>query len=465
MDSRLALALGAGRVLRWLSRHLGAGGGTVLPGRVMLSLCPDALVRLARLAREGIILITGTNGKTTTSRMVAAVLRRAGLQVVSNSAGANLEAGVATALLDLPRKAHRGPTVAVLEVDEFSTPRVAAQVRPRRIVVHNFFRDQLDRYGELDTVAAVVGKALQALPLESIALLNADDPLVAHLAACCPSPPWFYGLHDLRLAEGVGQHASDARYCLACGAKLEYSACYFSHIGLYSCLRCGARRPRPQVEAERVVAYRWEGSEVSLRTPRGCFSLKVPLAGLYNVYNALAAAAVALSLGIAPQVVQEALAHFRPAFGRGERIRVGDKWLHLLLVKNPTGFNQVLHLLCREAPPSGLHLLILINDRIADGRDISWLWDVDFEGLEGKVARATVSGTRAWDMALRLKYAQIGMEGLQVEEDPAVALRAALEKVPSGGTLWVLPTYTALLDLRKHLAWQGYTLEFWREEG
>jgi UDP-N-acetylmuramyl tripeptide synthase len=290
-------------------------------------------------------------------------------------------------------------------------------------------------------VAATVASALRRLPAHSRVLLNADDPLVASLADAAPSPPLFYGIQDAAIADGSGQHASDAKDCLRCGTEFNYTARYFGHIGQYACPSCGYTRPAPQVYADRLVPRQLEGTLAHVVTPVADFSARLTVPGLYNVYNALAATAAATELGVPAEVIDAALASFRAAFGRGERVRVRDKELALFLVKNPAGFNQVIRLILQAGRPA--HLLILINDNDADGRDISWLWDVDFELLRDHTARAVVSGIRAADMSLRLKYADFDM---------------AL-----GGTLYVLPTYTALLSLRDYLTKHGLVGAFWQE--
>ena len=463
IDLRLRLAIESGRLVRWLSQALGTGGGTVMPGEVTSRLDPQAMRKLASLASQGVIVVTGTNGKTTTARMLSAICHRIGWQVVSNGAGANMASGVTTALLDLPRLAGHGNTIAIIEVDEAWTPSVSAQLRPRRLIVHNFFRDQLDRYGELDAVTDRVAQALQALPVGSRAILNADDPTVASLTRDCAQSPLFYGIEDHCLAGETGLYAADATDCRRCSTAFEYTKRYFSHLGIYVCPQCGEARPTPQVFADRVVPCQEGSFEVHIGSPSAELEVHLPLPGLYDVYNALAAAATALSLGIPSLVVAETLSEFRAVFGRGERILLGDHELHLFLVKNPVSFNQVIRLITQATSTQEAHLLILVNDNDADGHDISWLWDVDFELLSDRAVSIIASGTRALEVALRLKYAGIDQARVTITPKPVQALEAAMVQLPAGSSLYLLPTYTALLTLHNHLARSGHVPAFWQE--
>jgi lipid II isoglutaminyl synthase (glutamine-hydrolysing) len=441
------LARPLARLIRAASRRLGRTGGTTAPGRLLLRLSPKALRRMAHDLDEGSLLVSATNGKTTTAAMLAACLERAGRPVVHNRAGSNMAWGVATALLDADRGAGQ---LGLLEVDEAWLPSVAEQVRPRLLLLSNLFRDQLDRYGELELLADRWADLVQRLDGQSRFVLNADDPLVADLGRGREGVTYF-GVEDDSQALPDMQHAADSKHCRNCGHAYVYEAIYLGHMGRYRCPNCGRRRPQPQVAATRVELDGMTGSRVELRTPQGPLSLSLPLPGLYNVYNAVAAAATALELGVPLATVGEALEGFSGAFGRVETIAIGERQVSILLVKNPAGANEVLRTLTLEDGP--LDLWLALNDRIADGRDVSWIWDADFEVLAGRVRRATCSGTRAEEMALRLKYAGIDAE-LVVERDLERSLDAAVASA-AGERLYALPTYTALLELRDLLARRG----------
>jgi lipid II isoglutaminyl synthase (glutamine-hydrolysing) len=436
------------RLLARLLRALGRSGGTTLPGRLLLRLSPGSLERMAGELDRGAVLVSATNGKTTTAAMVAAAMERAGRRIVHNRAGSNMAWGVATALLDARR--GRGQ-LGLFEVDEAWLPRVARAVRPGTYLLANLFRDQLDRYGELELLADRWAELVaEEADRGARFVLNADDPLVADLGRGREKVVYF-GLEDDSQALPELQHAADSKHCRNCGHAYEYEAVYLGHMGRYRCPNCGRERLRPQVAARRVVLEGMTGSRLELATPEGAVALRLRLPGLYNVYNALAAAATALSLGVALDTVRNALEDFSGAFGRVETIPVAGRDVSILLVKNPAGANEVLRTL--TLGDGALDLWLALNDRTADGRDVSWIWDADFELLAGRVRRATCSGTRAEEMALRLKYAGVEAE-LAVERDITAALDSAVA-ASDGGPLYALPTYTALLELRDVLARRG----------
>jgi lipid II isoglutaminyl synthase (glutamine-hydrolysing) len=396
---------------------------------------------------EGSVLVSATNGKTTTAAMIASGLERTGRRVVHNRAGSNMAWGVATALLDAGRTPGQ---LGLFEVDEAWLGSVAADVEPRLVLLANLFRDQLDRYGELELLADRWADVVAGLDGRAGFVLNADDPLVADLGRGRQGVTYF-GLADDSQALPAMQHAADSKHCRNCGHPYEYDAIYLGHLGRYHCPNCGRRRPDPDVVARHVELKGMSGSSLELETPAGRLELDLPLPGLYNVYNAIAAAATLLRLDVPLSEVGDALERFGGAFGRVETIPIGGRRLSILLVKNPAGANEVLRTLTLEE--GELDLWFALNDRIADGRDISWIWDADFEVLAGRVRRATCSGTRAEEMALRLKYAGIGAP-IEVERDLGVSLDRAVATA-AGERLYALPTYTALLELRDLLARRG----------
>jgi lipid II isoglutaminyl synthase (glutamine-hydrolysing) len=449
----LARAIGAA------SRRSGRGGGTTLPGRVLLRMEPEAIAKLGAGLPGGATIVSATNGKTTTAGMIAAILAAEGRPPVHNRAGSNMTWGVATALLE-----QRGAE-GLFEVDEAWLPRVAQQLHPRLIVLGNLFRDQLDRYGEMEALAEEWAKAVAAAPAGTGLALNADDPLIADLGRDTDTEipregTLYFGIDDHSQALPELQHAFDAKHCRRCGHPYAYEVAFVGHLGHYSCPNCGAQRPRPDVAATRIELRGMEGSAATVRVPGGEIEVELPLPGLYNVYNALGAIAAALKLGVDAERVAAALGGMRAAFGRVETIPIGDGSVSILLIKNPAGANEVLRTLALEAKDAPIDLWIALNDRIADGRDVSWVWDADFELLADSVRRVTCAGTRAPEMALRLKYAGWPEDRIAVEPDIATSLDAAVAASP--GRLFALPTYTALLELRKLLADRGLAKEFWQ---
>jgi lipid II isoglutaminyl synthase (glutamine-hydrolysing) len=447
------------RALGAASRASGRGGGTTLPGRVLLRLEPEAIAALGAGLKRGTTIVSATNGKTTTAGMIAAILAGDGRHPVHNRAGSNMTWGVATALLE-----QRGEE-GLFEVDEAWLPRVAEQLDPALIVLGNLFRDQLDRYGEMEALADEWAKTVAARVGPTGFVLNADDPLIADLGRDPDGERrdgvLYFGIEDASQALPELQHAFDAKHCRRCGHPYAYARAFVGHLGHYSCPNCGAERPRPEVAATEIELRGMDGARVGVRTPQGELRLELPLPGLYNVYNALAALAAGLRLGVAPERIAAALGEMRAAFGRVETIEVGGVPVSILLIKNPAGANEVLRTLLLEGRESGpIDLWVALNDRIADGRDVSWIWDADFELLAAGVRRVVCAGTRAPEMALRLKYAGWPEEAIEVVPGIGASLDAAVAGAP--GRLFALPTYTALLELRKLLADRGLAKEFWR---
>lgn len=452
----LAIARTVGR----LSRRLGRGGGTSAPGKVLLRIRPEAIQEMAGRLPMGSLVISATNGKTTTARLVAACMGAEGWRVLGNPAGANLLSGVATALLDGTARRPR-PQVGLFEVDEFALPEVARRLRPRVLVLMNLFRDQLDRYGELEAIADAWAALVRDLPEDTVLVLNADDPAVAELGDGASRRVVYFGVDDPAAALPELPHAADSTRCRRCAAPLAYDRVVLGHMGDWRCTACDRRRPAPQVRATRVALEGTTGLDLELATPDGPVAAHVALPGMHNAYNATAAAAAAVALGIAPARIGPALASADAAFGRAERVRVDGREAVLLLAKNPAGANVTVQTVLLDPEP--LHLLVALNDRTADGHDVSWIWDVDYEPLLPRLERLTVTGDRAYDMALRFVYAGLPRERVTVLERPEAALDAAVAALPEGRTLYVLPTYTAMLGLREILVRRGAAEAFWHD--
>jgi lipid II isoglutaminyl synthase (glutamine-hydrolysing) len=446
--AKASLARGIGR----MSRATGRGGGTTLPGRVLLKLDPDAIDKLGGSFEHGCTLISATNGKTTTASMLATILQSAGRDPVHNRAGSNMTWGVATALLE--QKGDEG----LFEVDEAWLPEVAARLRPRTILLGNLFRDQLDRYGETEALADAWTEMANSLSEETAFVLNGDDPMIADIARSCGPATTTFGIDDPTQSVAELQHARDAKQCRACGTELVYERAFVGHLGHYSCPGCGLVRPAPDVSATEVRLLGMDGLEATISAGGETARLKLPLPGLYNLYNALAAIATARTLEVSLADAVAALSSMKAVFGRVERIEVGTTQLSILLVKNPAGANEVLRTLQLE--PGELTLWLALNDRIADGRDVSWIWDADFELLAERVGDFVCTGTRAAEMALRLKYAGWPEERLTVVRDIERSLEVVMEAGPE--KVFALPTYTALLELREFLSEKYSADHYWK---
>ena len=466
MADTLAPKLALARAVGALSRMRG-GGATSAPGKVLMRLAPGAIGALGGRLRRGSVLISATNGKTTTAAMAAAIFQSAGVKLVHNNAGANMAGGIATTLLSAAAPGGKlTGELGLFEVDEMWLAPLASQLQPRAILLGNLFRDQLDRYGELETIADQWQQIVQRSDAQLV--LNADDPLIADLGREHAGAIYF-GVQDDSLALAGIAHAADAKHCRRCGAPYTFDAIYLGHLGHYHCERCGRSRPAPAITAADVRLEGVRAAHFKLRTPAGEAVVSLALPGLYNVYNALAAVALASALEVSLENVVEGLQSTRAAFGRGETVTVSApgsagpparRQLHILLVKNPAGANEVLRTLMLE--PGEHDLLAVLNDRIADGRDVSWIWDADFELMAGRVRVITCSGTRAAELAARLKYAGIAPAGIHVQEDLALALDEAVSNRPvPDAPLYALPTYTAMLALRELLVARGEASSAW----
>ncbi|MDP2856740.1 MAG: Mur ligase family protein [Bacillota bacterium] len=446
-----------------LALRLSGRGGSTLPGRIARGISPHVLEELGRRHSRGNVVISGTNGKTTTAKMISVIVSKAGFRPAHNRTGANLIYGI---ISEFARQASlygaMPADIGLAEVDEATMPAVCRELRPEVAVVTNFFRDQLDRYGELETTVSLVRKGIQAMPEGAVAVLNADDPFAAGLAEGTQLRTIFFGIDDPSLGHEERAQVADIKRCPVCGSEYEYDAVYYAHLGSYRCPSCGRSRPDLHV---RLVSYEprgARGSRLGIVAPEGRLEVSLRIPGIYNAYNALAATACGLVLGVPLTIINEALEEFTSSFGRMELIEIGAKSAFIALVKNPTGFNEVIRTLLEGEERK--RLVIAINDRYADGRDVSWLWDVDFERLAGRqqsIDFVVASGIRAQDMAVRLKYAGLDQRLIRVTGDLGRAIRAGLDATPEGEVLYVLPTYTAMLEIRDVFRAMGYARPFW----
>ena len=454
------------RVLRLIKR-----GGTTLPGKLAFKLYPGILRSIA--SDYEIIMVTGTNGKTTTTRIIEEILKNNHVDYITNKSGANLLSGITTIFIEAVtltgKPKHR---VALIESDEAAFNQVTKHLQPRAVVVTNFFRDQLDRYGELYSTLNAVKSGLERINDSTTLILNADDSMCASLGRDTKKQVLYYGI-NAEAEAGNGSNTADintdAMFCINCKSKYEYSNHIYGHLGGFSCPNCGYRRPAANLECTSIKETGSSYTTINWKTtpPLGPeteeHTTRINLPGLYNVYNAMAAATCGLALNYGADTVIAAMQSFECGFGRMESITVGDKTIKLILVKNPTGFNQVLSFLTLENEQ--LNAAFLINDNLADGTDISWLWDVDFEQLNkvsDKIGYLYTSGVRGEDMAVRLKYSGIDIRKIRIIKDYQLLLDRALEQTPPGGVFHILPTYTAMLDIRNILKKKYNLKEFWK---
>jgi lipid II isoglutaminyl synthase (glutamine-hydrolysing) len=451
---RRTAAVWAGKATGALSRLSGRGGGTTLPGDVARAIDPTVLRKLTGDLTEGSIVITGTNGKTTTARLLTTIFEGMGNRVVSNRAGANLIFGAtAAALRSAGPDGRLRADWGVFEIDEASLPRAVEEIQPRIVIVLNLFRDQLDRYGELEKIAKTIEAALAAMPDGATAVLNADDPRVGEIGLGLERPPLWFGLEDDTVAARTLPHAADARTCPRCGASLVFTAVYLGHDGVYSCPNGDFERPSPGVAATEITLNGFDSVAMSIGETR----LELPVGGLYNAYNALAAFAAGTALGIDGQYMADRMRGFRAAFGRQEKMDFRGRRLVLVLSKNPSGFNETLRTAVDLA--GATDFILGLNDRKADGTDVSWIWDVDFEQMAGKAQVVIPAGNRAHDLAVRLKYA--GVEARAPQTEPGHALDDLVAVTPEGATTHILCTYTAMLDIRAELVRRGWAKPYW----
>ncbi len=465
-DPRLSAAIAAAKLTSFGIRRLGRGGGTAAPGLVADRIDPTLLSKIASRLSSGTIVVAGTNGKTTTSRMIADIFEASGNRVVHNRSGSNLVRGVAAAFADTASvSGHPGGDIGVIETDEAAFPEIVRLVKPKIVLLNNLFRDQLDRYGELDTIAKKWQSAISLLPADSTVVVNGDDPSLAMLTDGIVAKRITFGLDDQRHRLQSLPHAADSATCKRCGADLQYEALYVSHLGDWRCPSCGASRPKLDFSGRNVELNGVDSLSVTISIEQDALlDVEIGVPGLYNAYNTVAAVAVARSAGIEDQTIARSLANFRSAFGRIERVELRGRRLTLALVKNPVGFNEVIRMLTTATDGLTVPTLIAINDLHADGRDVSWLWDVDFELLAEGSAPLSTTGIRGPDMANRLKYAGVAEDRLKpLPQDLRAGLNAFVDSAPEGGAAYILPTYTAMLELRDILSGMGAVESFWRQ--
>ena len=456
LSFRAFLALILCKLLRAVSRLLHRGG-TAMPGRFAMKVCPDLLSRLSGGVKT--VAVTGTNGKTTCSRMMEEAFAEAGLNYFANRSGANLMSGITTEfVMNCTLSGRMKKEYAVIECDEAAATKVFQQLKPKVIVVTNLFRDQLDRYGEITHTLSNIRQGIGDAP-EAVLCLNADCSLTASLADDgLPNQILWYGVNASAGLKAVPSALSDASHCIHCKAEYEYDYHTYAHLGGFRCPRCGYRRHRADYAVTDVIEQRPDGSDIVMDL--GCESavVTVNLPAMYNIYNAAGAVAAVTEMGLGAHAAVDALAKFQCGFGRMERFDLAGG-TRMMLVKNPVGCNQVIEYL--QTMREKFVLVICLNDRAADGRDISWIWDADFEGLNalaGRLDEVIVSGDRAEDMRVRIKYAGVDDAFIRVERDYETLVRTLAKETRP---VCMMPTYTAMLELRQTVIRHCGGEDFW----
>lgn len=457
MSFRAFLAICLCRLLRGFSR-LVHRGGTAMPGQWALRVCPNLLSILARGVKT--VAITGTNGKTTTARMVEQGFAEQGKNYFANRSGANLLSGITTEFVmnsTLFGKCKK--EYAVIECDEAAAVKVFPQLKPQVVIVLNLFRDQLDRYGEVTHTLANIRTALASLPEPITLCLNADCSLTASLAGDLNHRARFFGIDKGAVLSAKRSELSDASHCIRCKTEYEYDYITFGHLGGFRCPKCGYRRAEADYAVTDVAQQRADGSSIVIRANGKRYLAEVNLPALYNIYNAIAAIAAMTEMGITTEAAISAVASFKCGFGRMENFALGKGGAKVMLAKNPAGFNQLLSFL--QNIPDKFVLVLCLNDRGADGTDISWIWDANFEelcNLAGTLEKVIVSGDRAADMAVRVKYAGVDPRFVTIEHDYE---RLVKELETEERPIYMIPTYTAMLELRETLIRHCGGDEFW----
>lgn len=456
MNCKAILAIALCKLLRAISRLLGRGG-TAMPGRWALKLCPDLLARLAKDVKT--VVITGTNGKTTSARMVEQAFREQGLDCIANRSGANLLSGVTTEfVMNCTLTGKMRKSWAVIECDEAAAVKVFPQLRPQVVVVTNLFRDQLDRFGEVTHTLGNIRRAIESVP-EAALCLNADCSLCSSLALTLPNRAVYFGLEQGAVPSRAKAQLSDATHCIRCKTEYEYDYVSYGHLGGFRCPKCGYRRHAADYAVTELLEQRSSGSTAAVSVRGRRYVAEINLPAIYNVYNAIGALAASVEMGVDTQKALHALAVFKGGFGRMEAFRLGKADVRMMLVKNPAGCNQVIDYL--ESLRNRFVLVVCLNDRDADGTDVSWIWDAEFERLNniaGRIEKVIVSGDRAQDMRVRLKYAGIPDANITLERDYE-KLVSSLE--PLETDVCLMPTYTATLELREVMVRHCGGAAFW----
>ncbi len=455
MSLKVMTAIAVCKGLRAFSR-LVHKGGTAMPGRYALKICPELLGIVSRDVKT--VCVTGTNGKTTSARIIEEAFEKEGKRYFSNRSGANLISGITTEfVLNSSLSGKNRCEYAVIECDEGAAKAVFPQLKPKVVMVTNLFSDQLDRYGDVTNTLENIRIALEGTP-ETVMVLNADCALTASLAQSLKNPAVFYGINKGAAPSKEQSEKADARHCIRCGARLNYDYINYGHLGGYTCPSCGSTRPEPDFAVTDIPEQRMDQSRVLINIRGEKHEAAINLPAMYNIYNAVGAMAAVEQMGLELECAKRALGSFKCGFGRMEEFELGSRGSRMMLVKNPAGCDQVIDFLGNI--DERFNLVIALNDRTGDGKDISWVWDAEFESLAAmdKLGRVIAAGDRAWDMALRLKYAGVPAEKIEVQQDyDEIVKWLEGQDVPA----FLMPTYSAMMDMRAAIVRRIGGSEFW----
>ena len=425
-------------------------GGTTFPGRVALKIDKNILSKVSKGYK--VILVTGTNGKTTTTSMIYNIIKESGHPVITNNTGANLFPGIVTTFVDNYKFGSKvKDNYAVIEVDEANLKYITEYITPEVITVTNLFRDQLDRYGEVYTTLNKILEGIYNVP-ETTLVLNGDESLLGKLDL--KNPVHFYGFDKAVNDNKTIEINADAKFCKFCKTPYEYNFVTYNHLGDFYCPNCGYKRSDLMYAVTDIIDINADSSTIKFND----LEVSINQSGTYNIYNGLCAYSIAKELGIADSAIKKSLENQSSSFGRQETINIEGKDVKIFLVKNPAGYNQSLDTICLNKEKFAA--AFLLNDNYADGQDVSWIWDVDFEKLtETNIDEVYISGLRAYDMAVRLKTAGLNPNKFVIEEQ----YEALTESIKNGSCdkLYILATYTAMINYRKYLHSKGYIKNLW----
>lgn len=458
MDLRLTIALIVAKLITLTLKAKGSGA-TAAPGLIALKIDPNLISKLCAKISGGSIVISGTNGKTTTARLTFDTLSK-DYKIIHNRQGSNLMRGIASALISKTTLSGKVMgNLAIWETDEATLPAAIKETSPQTVVLLNLFRDQLDRYGEVETTRQRWQETILKLPKTATLILNADDPGVASLYKSFSGKIVTFGINDAKISTTQTTGVLDIKNCPICQSKFIYKTYTFGHLGDYKCTKCDFKKPGIDIAASNLSFGRDFETSANIKIASKNYKTTYNLPGIYNVYNVLAAASIATALKISPNKILDSIRNFTPVFGRFQKVQIKDKKIYIFLIKNPTGASEVIKVLSAY---DNINLLTILNDNFADGTDVSWIWDTNWEALSQKTGSLFISGTRAWDMATRLKYAGFKLSKDNVYEQITNSIEAALSMMNKNNTLFILPTYTALLSLEQilkkesgHIKWQN----------